>query len=157
MQRHPVLFLAGRILIVLRKGFDSMTERAEQAQRLHDQGYNCAQAVVCAYCDAFGLDEETAYKMAEGFGLGMGLMEVCGALSGALMLAGLRGSKGPEFPGATKGATYKTTKALAASFSEKNGTYLCRELKGVADGKLRRSCSGCIEDACQLVESFLME
>ena len=132
-----------------------MTERAEQAQRLHDKGYNCAQAVVCAYCDRFGLDEETAYKMAEGFGLGMGLMDTCGALTGAFMLAGLRGSKGTAHPGETKGQTYKTTKMLAAAFREKNGTYLCRELKGVADGKVRRSCPGCIEDACALVEQYL--
>ncbi len=134
-----------------------MTERAEQAQRLHDKGYNCAQAVVCAYCDQFGLDKETAYKMAEGFGLGMGLMEVCGALSGAFMLAGMRGSKGTEHPGETKGQTYKTTKALAAAFKEKNGTYLCRELKGVTDGNVRRSCPGCIEDACSLIETFLLK
>ncbi len=132
-----------------------MTERAEQALRLHDKGYNCAQAVVCAYCDRFGLDEETAYKMAEGFGLGMGLMDTCGALTGAFMLAGLRGSKGTAHPGETKGQTYKTTKMLAAAFREKNGTYLCRELKGVADGKVRRSCPGCIEDACALVEQYL--
>ena len=132
-----------------------MTERAEQALRLHDKGYNCAQAVVCAYCDRFGLDEETAYKMAEGFGLGMGLMDTCGALTGAFMLAGLRGSKGIAHPGETKGQTYKTTKMLAAAFREKNGTYLCRELKGVADGKVRRSCPGCIEDACALVEQYL--
>ena len=78
-----------------------MTERAERAQRLHEKGYNCAQAVICAYCDQFGLDEETAYKMAEGFGLGMGIMEVCGALSGAFMLAGVRGSKGTAHPGET--------------------------------------------------------
>ena len=132
-----------------------MTERAEQALRLHDKGYNCAQAVVCAYCYRFGLDEETAYKMAEGFGLGMGLMDTCGALTGAFMLAGLRGSKGTAHPGETKGQTYKTTKMLAAAFREKNGTYLCRELKGVADGKVRRSCPGCIEDACALVEQYL--
>lgn len=132
-----------------------MTERAEQALRLHDKGYNCAQAVVCAYCDRFGLDEETAYKMAEGFGLGMGLMDTCGALTGTFMLAGLRGSKGTAHPGETKGQTYKTTKMLAAAFREKNGTYLCRELKGVADGKVRRSCPGCIEDACALVEQYL--
>ena len=132
-----------------------MTERAEQALRLHDKGYNCAQAVVCAYCDRFGLDEETAYKMAEGFGLGMGLMDTCGALTGAFMLAGLRGSKGTAHPGETKGQTYKTTKMLAAAFREKNGTYLCRELKGVADGKVRRSCPGGIEDACALVEQYL--
>ncbi len=134
-----------------------MTERAERAQSLHNKGYNCAQAVVCAYCDLFGLDEETAYKMAEGFGLGMGMMDTCGALSAAFMLAGMQGSKGTEHPGETKAQTYKTTKMLAAAFREKNGTYLCRELKGIADGKMRRSCPGCIEDACSLIETALLK
>ena len=121
-----------------------MTERAERAG-------------VCAYCDLFGLDEETAYKMAEGFGLGMGMMDTCGALSAAFMLAGMQGSKGTEHPGETKAQTYKTTKMLAAAFWEKNGTYLCRELKGIADGKMRRSCPGCIEDACSLIETALIK
>lgn len=134
-----------------------MTERAERAQSLHNKGYNCAQAVVCAYCDLFGLDEETAYKMTEGFGLGMGMMDTCGALSAAFMLAGMQGSKGTEHPGETKAQTYKTTKMLAAAFREKNGTYLCRELKGIADGKMRRSCPGCIEDACSLIETALIK
>ena len=134
-----------------------MTERAERAQSLHNKGYNCAQAVVCAYCDLFGLDEETAYKMAEGFGLGMGMMDTCGALSAAFMLAGMQGSKGTEHPGETKAQTYKTTKMLAAAFREKNGTYLCRELKGIADGKMRRSCPGCIEDAWSLIETALIK
>ena len=134
-----------------------MTERAERAQSLHNKGYNCAQAVVCAYCDLFGLDEETAYKMAEGFGLGMGMMGTCGALSAAFMLAGMQGSKGTEHPGETKAQTYKTTKMLAAAFREKNGTYLCRELMGIADGKMRRSCPGCIEDACSLIETALIK
>ena len=47
-----------------------MTERAKLAQEFHDQGYNCAQAVACAYCDLVGLDKDTAYRMAEGFGFG---------------------------------------------------------------------------------------
>ncbi|MDO4270016.1 MAG: C-GCAxxG-C-C family protein [Eubacteriales bacterium] len=134
-----------------------MSERMERAQNLHNQGYNCAQAVVCAYCDQFGVDQDTAFKMAEGFGLGMGLMEVCGALTGAFMLAGLRGSKGCDHPGETKAQTYKMNKALAAAFRDQNGTLLCRELKGVADGKVRRSCPDCINDACRLVEEFLVK
>ena len=71
-----------------------MTERQQRAQELHGKGYNCAQSVACAYCDLVGLDEQTAYKMAEGFGLGMGVMDMCGALSGAFMLAGVKGSAG---------------------------------------------------------------
>ena len=132
-----------------------MTERAKLAQDFHDQGYNCAQAVVCAYCDLVGLDKETAYKMSEGFGFGMGCMEMCGALSGAFMLASMKNSAGADKPGTTKGQTYKVTKMLKEKFEQKNGAYLCRDLKGVADGNVRRSCPGCIEDACELIEEYL--
>ena len=111
-----------------------MTERQQRAQELHGKGYNCAQSVVCAYCDLVGLDEQTAYKMAEGFGLGMGVMDMCGALSGAFMLAGVKGSAGIKAPGTTKAQTYQQTREMANAFKEKNGTYLCCELKGVADG-----------------------
>lgn len=132
-----------------------MTERERQAQILHNKGYNCAQAVVCAYCDQFGVDEETAYKMAEGFGLGMGMMGVCGALTGVFMLAGLQGSAGCGQPGKTKAKTYQTAREIGEAFEQKNGTIICRELKGVADGVVRRSCAGCIEDACALAEQLL--
>ena len=126
-----------------------MTERQQRAQELHGKGYNCAQSVACAYCDLVGLDEQTAYKMAEGFGLGMGVMDMCGALTG------VKGSAGIEAPGTTKAQTYQQTREMANAFKEKNGTYLCCELKGVADGNVRRSCPGCIEDACALVEKML--
>ncbi len=134
-----------------------MTERAERAVALRkEKGYNCSQGVVCAYCDLFGLDEETAYRISEGFGSGMGLTEVCGALSGAFILSGLKNSGGVGEPGKTKAKTYKDNRAMALEFKEKNQTYICRELKGVTDGIRKRSCSGCIEDACALVEKFLL-
>ena len=58
-----------------------MSTKAEQAITFHDKGYNCAQAVACSFCKEFGVDEEEMFRIAEGFGLGMGMMEVCGALS----------------------------------------------------------------------------
>ncbi len=133
-----------------------MEERRERAVALHSEGYNCAQAVVCAYCDLFGLDEATAYKMAEGFGLGMGLMEVCGALTGGFMLAGVKSSAGTDAPGKTKGQTYRLTRAMGEAFAAQNGTMLCRELKGVDTGKVLRSCPDCIRDGCALVEKMLL-
>lgn len=133
-----------------------MEGRVEQAIELHKQGYNCAQAVVCAYCDLFAVDHETACRMSEGFGLGMGIMEVCGALSGAFMLAGLKNSGGTAAPGKTKAATYKLTKDIAADFRARNQSLLCRELKGVETGTVLRTCPGCIEDACRLVETYLL-
>lgn len=71
-----------------------MESRIEQAIARHHEGYNCAQSIVCTYADLFGIDEQTAYKMSEAFGFGMGMMEVCGALTGGLMLAGLQNSAG---------------------------------------------------------------
>ena len=68
--------------------------------------------------------------MAEGFGLGMGVMDMCGALSGAFMLAGVKGSAGIEAPGTTKGADLSSRPARWRTPSRrKNGTYLCCELK----------------------------
>lgn len=84
------------------------------------------------------------------------MMEVCGALSDAVMLAGCKQSKGVDHPGETKGKTYKVIKKMADTFQEQNETYICRELKGVTDGKVRRVCAGCISDACQLIEEYLL-
>lgn len=134
-----------------------MESHVQKAIDLHHKGYNCAQAVVCAYCDLFGLDEETAYRASEAFGFGMGQMEVCGALSGACMLAGLKNSGGLAAVGKTKAETYKIDRTLAAAFREKNQSVLCRELKGVESGKVLRSCDGCVEDAARLVETYLLD
>lgn len=57
-----------------------MESRINRADELHRKGYNCAQAVACAYCDLAGLDETTMFRVTEGMGLGMGCMEgTCGA------------------------------------------------------------------------------
>lgn len=133
-----------------------MESRVEQAIALHHQGYNCAQAVVCTYADLFGLDVQTADKVSEGFGLGMGMMEVCGALTGGLMLAGMRGSAGMEAPGTTKGATYRVDRAMGEAFLQDVGSLHCAEIKGRDTGKVLCSCDDCIRHGCRLVEEFLL-
>ena len=50
-----------------------MEERIEKALENHSKGYNCAQAVACAFCDLVSMDENTLFKITEGFGAGMGL------------------------------------------------------------------------------------
>ena len=67
-----------------------MTKK-ELAIANHDKKYNCCQAVACSFCKEIGVDEETLFKAGEAFGLGMGGMEgTCGAVSGAVMLAGFK-------------------------------------------------------------------
>ena len=58
-----------------------MSTKAEYAAKLHENGCNCAQAVACSFCREFGIDENEMFRIAEGFGLGMGVMEMCGAIS----------------------------------------------------------------------------
>ena len=102
------------------------------------------------------MDREEMFKIAEGFGFGMGIMDMCGALLGMMLVIGLQNSVGdPEKGKMTKGDTYKKAKAYINKFAEQNGSYLCRDLKGVETGKILRACPDCIRDAVALTEEYL--
>lgn len=104
-------------------------DHAEQAGKLFLEGYNCAQAVVCAFSDVTGIDEKSAAKLSSSFGGGMGRMrEVCGTVSGALLVLGiLYGYDDPKDYEAKK-AHYQLVQDFARRFREINGTIICREL-----------------------------
>ena len=87
--------------------------KKELAIALHDKKFNCCQAVACAFAEEVGVDEKVLFKAGEGFGLGMGCMEgICGALSGAIMLAGFKNSDGNTDNPGTKVSTYQISKQL---------------------------------------------
>ncbi len=99
------------------------------AAELFLKGYNCAQAVAVAFCDVTGLTPEFSAKMASSFGGGMGRMrEVCGSVSGMLMVVGLL--YGYDTPGdhAGKKAQYALVQELAGKFREQAGSIICREI-----------------------------
>ena len=134
-----------------------MTDRIKKADELHNKGYNCAQAVACAYCDLFNADEKEVFRMMEAYGLGMGDMKcTCGAVSGMVTLAGLKNSDANTDAPKTKGSTYKIAKELTAAFRDKVGSVICADIKGVETGEMLRSCKGCIEDAARIVEEKLL-
>ena len=94
-------------------------------------GYNCSQAVLLAFCEDFGLEKETALKISEPFGGGMGRMrEVCGTVTGMFMVIGLAMGNSDAKDGSTKKNVYKSVQELAAKFKEDNGSIICRELLG---------------------------
>lgn len=100
-----------------------------KAAELFLNGYNCAQAVAVAFCDVTGLEPDFTAKMASSFGGGMGRMrEVCGAVSGMLMVAGLL--YGYEIPGddTSKMEHYTRVQYLAGQFREQVGSIVCREI-----------------------------
>ncbi|MBQ4617773.1 MAG: C_GCAxxG_C_C family protein [Clostridia bacterium] len=144
-------------------------DHATNAKALFCDGYNCAQAVLGAFCEELGLPLETAMKLSSSFGGGMGRMrEVCGACSGMFMVAGLvYGYATPE-TGAAKKELYEHVRALADRFREENGSIICRELlEGVTVGGApeartetyyqKRPCGDYVASAAAIVERYLEE
>lgn len=114
-----------------------MDSRAEKAGELFMEGCNCSQAVFVTYADLYGFDRETAMRIAASFGAGMGRMrEVCGAVSGMFLVAGMEtgATKGSDREG--KRRNYEIVQQLAARFREEFGSIICRELLGLDKGKL---------------------
>jgi C_GCAxxG_C_C family probable redox protein len=133
-----------------------MESRISDCAALHEKGYNCAQAIACAYADLVGADKQTLFAATEGLGLGMGGMEgTCGALNGACVICGLAKSGADLENPTTKGATYKVSRELVSRFNEVCGATRCRDLKGVDTGEVLCSCPKCIENAARILEEVV--
>ena len=136
----------------------SIEERVAEIKDKHTRGYNCAQIVLCSYAEELGIDEETLFRISEGFGAGMGgMMQTCGAVTAMFMALGLANSSGDLQACDTKPQTMKKVRELAAEFEKKNGSMVCRELKGIDTGKVLRSCDGCIEDGIRILGEYLLD
>lgn len=147
-----------------------MTKR-ELASGYFKQGYNCAQSVVLAFKDELGLDERTLLTMASPFGGGMGrLREVCGAVSGAFIVLGLKFGyvSAEDYEG--KKRLYGYVQEVGNSFKTLNGSYICSELVGLPAGAdkpapekrtdeyyKKRPCADLVGDAAEILERFIEE
>ncbi|WP_373483092.1 C-GCAxxG-C-C family protein [Acetobacterium sp.] len=146
-------------------------KHSEIASELFRQGYNCAQSVYLAFCDECGMDFETAAKLSSSFGAGMGrLREVCGAVTGMFMVAGLLYGYTEPKDQMAKTVHYQRVQLLAKEFEDKNHTIICRELLGLEKGKdspipeLRteayyasRPCELLVGIAAEIMEKYINE
>ncbi len=145
-----------KIKILMGKEVSKMETRVEQALEKFKKNYNCAQAVACTYCDLVGMDEETMFKVTEGFGRGMGGMEgTCGALTGACVVVGMKKSTANLEKPDSKIETQNVSKQILEKFNEQNGSTICKELKGAGTGKILRACPDCVRDAARMLEEVL--
>lgn len=127
-----------------------MNERIEQAVQKKQNGYNCAQAVACCYYKELGMDEETLFALTQAFGAGMGTTEgSCGAISGAAVVVGLLNKD--------RSSSMQDIRMIMSAFKERNGSVLCKELKGTESGKVLRSCNDCVRDAVEFLEKVLSQ
>ncbi len=143
--------------------------RGEKAKQLFMEGYNCSQAVLGAFCDECGMDFETAMKLSSSFGGGMGrLREVCGAVSGMFMVAGLIYGYDDPKGQKDKKEHYERIQALAQEFKKENGSIVCRELLGLAEKKSeptpeerteqyyqKRPCPEMVKMAAEIMEQYM--
>ncbi|HEX2926615.1 MAG TPA: C-GCAxxG-C-C family protein [Ruminiclostridium sp.] len=146
-----------------------MTNFSEKALELFNQGFNCSQAVFAAFCDEMDIDLKSALKIGASFGGGMGrLREVCGAVSGMFMAAGMMyGYDNPQDMSA-KTEHYKLIQELANEFKNINGSIVCRELLGLGEGPdspipeerteryyKKRPCAEYVKCAAEIMEQFM--
>ncbi len=103
-----------------------MSDAPRLANGQFARGFNCSQSVLSAFAERLDLTNEMALRLAAPFGAGIGrAAEVCGALSGALMVLGLQYAQDrPE----GKEEIYKIAREFTEQFRKRHGTILCREL-----------------------------
>ncbi len=143
--------------------------RPEKAKELFENGYNCAQAVFCAFEDVTGFDRETALRFSAGFGGGMGrLREVCGAVSGMTMVLSCVYASTDPNDSEKKKELYALIQKAAGDFKAENGSYICRELLSLGSGASdpapekrteqyykKRPCGELVRCAAEITEKYL--
>jgi C_GCAxxG_C_C family probable redox protein len=141
---------------------------AARAVACFQEGFSCSQAVLCAYAPRFGLDRELALRVSGAFGSGMGRTgATCGAVTGALMVIGLKyGKINPEDDEA-KEKTYALVQEFVDRFRQRNRSTLCKELLGYdlstpagreqarETGISAALCPGFVRDAAEIIEQIL--
>ena len=107
-----------------------MSLMADMAIDHFSSGFNCAQSVLAVFCEKYGLDKDTALKMCSGLGCGVRFGEICGAVSGSVLVIGLKyGQDKPENKTA-KDDCYAKTIEFINLFRTNNGAVVCRDILG---------------------------
>ena len=143
-------------------------ERVNKAVQNFGSGYNCSQAVLTAFCDLFDMPADTGLAIAAGFGAGIGgLQKTCGAVSGAVMLIGLRFYDADDVSG-SKRLVYEKVRDFVAKFDKRSGSSSCRDILGVDlsteegaqkardEGLFEKICGKAVQAACELVAEFIL-
>jgi len=106
--------------------------KSDEALALFEGGFNCPQAILAAFADDFDLDETTALRLGGGFGGGMGRQGlICGAVTGAMMVIGLKFGKVTPEDNAARDRSYNAVTEFSKRFTTKFGSLYCRDILGV--------------------------
>ncbi len=143
--------------------------RADRAIELFDNNFNCSQAVFTVFATEYGISEEMALKLATSFGGGARSGEMCGAVSGALMVLGLRYGHFIAENNEQKQKAYSLGQEFVRRFNEINNSIVCRDLLGydlskeeefeiiASKGLFKTICPNMVRDAVNILEQMICE
>jgi C_GCAxxG_C_C family probable redox protein len=142
--------------------------KADDAVILFQQGFNCTQSILSVFAPDFGLDLDMARRISQGFGAGIGRTDnICGSLSGAIMVIGLRYGGMRAEDAAAKEKTYAMVREFLQQFKSRHGSVACTDLLGYnlsdpqqhADAKTHQvateRCPTFIRGAVEIVEKLI--
>ena len=146
-----------------------MNSKLDIAVAKFQEGFNCSQAVMYSFSDELQVEKEMALKLACGFGAGMGRKEeVCGAVTGGIIVIGCKYGRGEHGDTAATELTYMKTRELMDQFELRHGTYSCRKLLKGCDltteegrqyfnrNNLRNSiCLPCVQSVVTILEEIM--
>jgi C_GCAxxG_C_C family probable redox protein len=139
-----------------------MGKHSEKAAALFDEGFACSQAVLGAFCEPLGMDRALAMKIANGFGGGIARrQEICGAVSGAVMVIGLKYGRTEAGDMQAHKKTYEKVNAYCNAFEAKHGFIQCRDLLGCGmeeakeKGLFTSLCPKFVRDAADILEELM--
>lgn len=144
-------------------------QRVKRARELFTAGYNCSQSVFMAFSDLFEVEPQLAATLSAPLGGGMGrLREVCGAVSGMALTAGMLRPAYDPADLAAKGANYALVQQFAEAFRAEHGAIVCRELLGLSVRKegptpeartatyyRKRPCVELVASAARIVAEYI--
>jgi len=143
-------------------------ERIDLAVRAFSSGFNCAESMVRAYAEHFGVDRSAATRMACGLGAGMsGTVGICGAVSGAILVLGMKYGRDHPDDDASKETTYLKVKELCRRFTDTHGSTRCLDLlgvdisteEGIEEARVKdlftEKCPCYVEEAARLIEELI--
>lgn len=150
-----------------------LEDRVQRAVELFMSGYGCCQSVVAAFADLYGFSERQALLVGAGFGGGVGRMRMmCGAVSGLVVLTGIKEGQTEGDDREGKAHCYKVVQQLLARSKEENGSLICAELLGIkgdvpmgnfvpdernAEYYRKRPCAAKVESAARIFAQYLDE
>ena len=140
----------------------------EQAVALYKQGYTCTQSILASFADRYDLPQNLAFRIGEPFGAGTSCTgDMCGSVSGAIMVLGLQYGSALSDDGAARFCTYQRVHDLIHQFKEIHGSIQCTDLLGydLSDpeqfqtvgekGLFTQLCPILVRDAAQILVEML--